>query len=84
VFAAREIASVGVLLAAGVWADRMRRERLMVGSNLVSFAAQCVTGVLLVDDDLGSFIFNPLGFAASTTDDAALRAGTSPAPRPGW
>jgi MFS family permease len=48
VFAAREVASVAVLLAAGVWADRVRRERMMIGSNLVSFAAQGATGLLLV------------------------------------
>ena len=48
VFAAREVASVAVLLAAGVWADRVRRERLMIASNLTSFAAQGVTGLLLV------------------------------------
>jgi MFS family permease len=48
VFAAREVASVAVLLAAGVWADRVRRERLMIPANLASFAAQGVTGVLLV------------------------------------
>ena len=47
-FAARELASVAVLLAAGVWADRVRRERMMIGSNVVSFAAQGVTGLLLV------------------------------------
>jgi MFS family permease len=48
VFAARETASVVVLLAAGVWADRVRRERLMVGSNVVSFVAQGATGLLLI------------------------------------
>jgi MFS family permease len=48
VFAAQQVASVSLLLAAGVWADRMRRERLMIASNLVSFAAQAATGLLLV------------------------------------
>jgi MFS family permease len=48
VFAAQQVASVSMLLAAGVWADRMRRERLMVISNLVSFGAQATTGTLLV------------------------------------
>jgi MFS family permease len=48
VFAVQQVASVSMLLAAGVWADRMRRERLMVVSNLVSFAAQATTGLLLV------------------------------------
>lgn len=48
VFAAREVTSVVVLLAAGVWADRVRRERLMIASSLASFAAQGMTGLLLV------------------------------------
>ena len=48
VFAAREVASIAVLLAAGVWADRMRRERLMIASNLASFATQAATGMLLL------------------------------------
>jgi hypothetical protein len=48
VFAAREVASVAVLLAAGVWADRVRRERLMIASNLARVAAQGATGLLLV------------------------------------
>jgi MFS family permease len=48
VFAAREVASVVVLLAAGVWADRVRRERLMMASNVVSFAAQGATGLLFI------------------------------------
>ena len=48
VFAAREVASIAVLLAAGVWADRMRRERLMIGSNVASFATQGATGALLI------------------------------------
>jgi MFS family permease len=48
VFAAREIASVLLLLVAGVWADRLQRERLMIGSNIVSFAGQGATGVLVL------------------------------------
>lgn len=48
VFAAREVASIAVLLAAGVWADRMRRERLMIASNLGSFVTQAMTGFLLM------------------------------------
>jgi len=48
VFAAREVASIAVLLAAGVWADRVRRERLMIASNMGSFATQAATGLLLV------------------------------------
>jgi MFS family permease len=53
VFAAREVASVLVLLGAGVWADRVRRERLMIGSNVVGFAAQGATGLLLVAGGAG-------------------------------
>jgi hypothetical protein len=48
VFAAREVASIAVLLAAGVWADRVRRERLMIASNIASFGTQATTGALLI------------------------------------
>jgi MFS family permease len=51
-FASREVCSVAVLLAAGVWADRVRRERLMICSNLLSAAAQLTTGVLLVSGQI--------------------------------
>jgi len=40
VFAAREVASIAVLLAAGVWADRMRLERLMIDPSNTSKKAK--------------------------------------------
>lgn len=48
VIAAHTVASVAVLLAAGVWADRVRRERLMIASNLMSCVTQAATGLVLL------------------------------------
>jgi Major Facilitator Superfamily len=48
VIATKTVATVAVLLAAGVWADRVRRERLMMASNVGSFAMQAATGLALL------------------------------------
>ncbi len=48
VLAARILPLVVFVLAGGVWADRVPRERLMVLSHLIRFASQGVLGVLLV------------------------------------
>jgi MFS family permease len=48
VLAARAVPQVVFLLAGGVWADRLPRHLVMVGSNLVSGVAQGVLAVLLL------------------------------------
>lgn len=48
VLAARQSAAILLLLFGGVLGDRMRRNRVMVGSNLVSGASQAVAGVMLL------------------------------------
>ncbi|MGK5519268.1 MFS transporter [Micromonospora sp. URMC 107] len=48
VLAARSLAQVALLLFGGVLADRMNRFRLMVGSDLLAFAAQAVLTVVFV------------------------------------
>jgi MFS family permease len=45
---ARILGQVLLFLAGGVWADRMRRERVMVASNVIRFFSQGLLGALLV------------------------------------
>jgi MFS family permease len=48
VLTARLVPMVLFMLAGGVWADRLPREALMIGSSLVRLVTQSVLGVLLV------------------------------------
>lgn len=48
VLAARSLPQVIFLLLGGVWADRLPRHRVMVGSSLVSGASQLAAGSLLL------------------------------------
>jgi len=48
VLAARQVPQVVFLLFGGVWADRLPRHRIMVGSNLVSGASQGAVAALLL------------------------------------
>jgi predicted MFS family arabinose efflux permease len=50
ILAAREIPLIVFLLVGGIWADRLPRNRVMVGANLVSGLAQALTAVLLITD----------------------------------
>ena len=48
VLVARLVPLVAFLLLGGVWGDRLRRNHVMVGSNLISFASQAVVAALLL------------------------------------
>jgi MFS family permease len=48
VIAARQVANAAIVLLAGVWADRFRRDTLLIGASLVQAAAQIATGVLVI------------------------------------
>ena len=48
VLAARTVPQLVFLLLGGVWADRLPRHKVMVGSNLTSGAAQAVVALLLL------------------------------------
>jgi MFS family permease len=48
VLAARTVPLVVFVLAGGVWADRLPRQRLMLGANLARFASQGLLATLLV------------------------------------
>jgi MFS family permease len=53
VLAARATPQVVFLLVGGVWADRLPRHLVMVGSNVVSGASQAVLAVLLLTGSAG-------------------------------
>ncbi len=48
VIAARQVANAGITLLAGVWADRFRRDTLLIGASLAQAAAQTGTGLLVL------------------------------------
>ena len=48
VLAARMVPQIVFLLLGGIWADRLPRHKVMVGSNLTSGAAQALMALLLV------------------------------------
>ena len=48
ILAFREIPLVVFLLAGGIWADRIPRNRVMVGANVVSALAQAATAAVLI------------------------------------
>jgi predicted MFS family arabinose efflux permease len=48
ILACREIPLVVFLLVGGIWADRIPRNRVMMGANLVSAFAQAATAALLI------------------------------------
>jgi MFS family permease len=48
VFAARTLAQISTLLVGGVIADRLPRQRVMIGSDLANLAVQVTMGTLLV------------------------------------
>jgi MFS family permease len=49
ILAARVIAMVSLLLVGGVWADRLPRRAVLVGTDLLRFATQGTTAVLLLE-----------------------------------
>jgi MFS family permease len=48
ILAAREIPLIVFLLAGGIWADRLPRNRVMVGANVLSALAQATAAALLI------------------------------------
>src|ERR671933_9798 len=49
VIAARQGANAAITLAAGVWADRFRRDTILVAAAAVQGAAQTATGLLVLN-----------------------------------
>src|SRR5437763_4813779 len=48
VLSARVVAMVVLLLAGGVWSDRLPRRAVLIGTDLLRFATQSLTAVLLI------------------------------------
>lgn len=48
VLAARQVANAGIVLAAGVWSDRLPRHVILTAAAVVMGAAQALTGALVV------------------------------------
>jgi MFS family permease len=48
VIAARQVANAAITLLAGVWADRVRRDTILIGASLAQGAAQVATGLLVI------------------------------------
>jgi MFS family permease len=48
VLAARQLANAGIVLVAGVWADRFPRHVILIGAAIVQGALQAATGTLVV------------------------------------
>jgi MFS family permease len=86
VLAARALPQVVFLLAGGVWADRLPRHLVMVGSNLVSGASQGVLAALLLTGSAGFTELIVLSAVSGTSSafSSRPRAGSCrrPFPRP--
>jgi MFS family permease len=63
------------MVAGGVWADRMPRNRLMMSSNLVRFVTQSGFGVLLLSQHLPLWAMLALQIVAGTATAFASPAG---------
>ena len=61
VFAARQIATTGVVLFGGVLSDRLPRNRVLVGASLVSGTAQAVLAVTVLSGNASLLAFVVLG-----------------------
>ncbi|HWH55532.1 MAG TPA: MFS transporter [Gaiellaceae bacterium] len=48
VLAARQVANAGIVLAAGVWADRLPRQVILIAAAVVMGAAQTATGMFVL------------------------------------
>jgi MFS family permease len=63
VLAARAVPQVLFLLVGGIWADRLKRNQVMVASNLVSGASQAVLAALLLTGSAQLWMLIALGAA---------------------
>ena len=61
VLAAQTAPFVVLLLLGGVWADRLPRQRIMVGSDVVRFAIQALTAGLIFAGDVPIWLLATLG-----------------------
>jgi MFS family permease len=75
VLLAYSIPMLGLMIAGGVWADRLPRQRLMMTSDLVRFVTQTTFGVLLVSHHHPLWAMLALQVVAGTASAFAGPAG---------
>jgi MFS family permease len=81
VLAARSVATIAFLLLGGVWADRLPRHHVMVGSNLVSGASQALVAVLLLTGSARIWELGALGFVNGCSSAFFFPASTGIVPQ---
>ena len=81
VLASRSVATIAFLLLGGVWADRLPRHHVMVGSNLVSGASQAVVAVLLLTGSAHIWELGVLGFVNGCSSAFFFPASTGIVPQ---
>jgi MFS family permease len=74
VLAAQQVANAGIVLAAGVWADRFPRHVLLVGVAAVQGAAQAATAVLVLGGHASVGILIALQFAYGLAEGFVIPA----------
>jgi MFS family permease len=76
VIAARQLANAGIVLAAGVWADRLPRHVILIAAAVVMGAAQAATGTLVLSGDATVRILVVLQVIYGLADGFVLPAST--------
>src|SRR5439155_18159360 len=74
VIAGRQIASAGITVAAGVWADRLPRHLVLIGAAVVQGAAQAIAGTLLLSGHATVAILAGLQVAFGLADGFVIPA----------
>jgi MFS family permease len=81
VLASRSAATIAFLLLGGVWADRLPRHLVMVGSNLVSGASQAAVALLLLTGSAHIWELGALGFVNGCSSAFFFPASTGIVPQ---
>jgi MFS family permease len=76
VLAARQVANAGIVLAAGVWADRLPRHVILIAAAVLMGAAQAATGALVVTGTATVALLIVLGVVYGLADGFVLPAST--------
>ena len=76
VLAARQVANAGIVLAAGVWADRLPRHVILIVAAVLMGAAQTATGTLVITGDATVPLLVGLQIVYGLADGFVLPAST--------
>jgi MFS family permease len=80
VLAARQVANAGIVLAAGVWSDRLPRHVILIGAAVVMGAAQTATGTLVLSGHATVAILVVVQVAYGLADGFVIPASTGLTP----